>query len=147
MVEIRLASEVPSLIITTEENEATNFVTPGKIITKETGFMRQVLLSLNLCSMLLMLLFTAYRGHGTYMQDDCLYASVAGVVERVNQLISVRPLKSRYYGEIGDVVIGRVTEVQQKRWKLDTNSRLDSVLLLSSVNLPGGEQVKPKFFW
>jgi len=119
MVEIRLASEVPSLIITTEENEATNFVTPGKIITKETGFM---------------------RGHGTYMQDDCLYASVAGVVERVNQLISVRPLKSRYYGEIGDVVIGRVTEVQQKRWKLDTNSRLDSVLLLSSVNLPGGEQ-------
>lgn len=79
------------------------------------------------------------RGHGTYMQDDCLYASVAGVVERVNQLMSVRPLKSRYYGEIGDVVIGRVTEVQQKRWKLDTNSRLDSVLLLSSVNLPAGE--------
>jgi len=118
MVEIRLASEVPSLVIATEGNAPTKFVTPGKIITRETGFM---------------------RGHGTYMQDDCLYASVAGVVERVNQLISVRPLKSRYYGEIGDVVIGRVTEVQQKRWKLDTNSRLDSVLLLSSVNLPGGE--------
>ena len=82
------------------------------------------------------------------MQDDGLYASVAGVVERVNQLISVRPLKSRYYGEIGDVVVGRVTEVQQKRWKIDTNSRLDSVLLLSSVNLPGGELVnkmKKKF--
>uniref|UniRef100_A0A8C4UL12 Exosome component 2 n=1 Tax=Falco tinnunculus TaxID=100819 RepID=A0A8C4UL12_FALTI len=29
--------------------------------------------------------------------------------------------------------------VQQKRWKVETNSRLDSVLLLSSVNLPGGE--------
>ena len=29
--------------------------------------------------------------------------------------------------------------MQQKRWKVDTNSRLDSVLLLSSVNLPGGE--------
>jgi exosome complex component RRP4 len=37
------------------------------------------------------------------------------------------------------VVVGRITEVQQKRWKVDTNSRLDSVLLLSSVNLPGGE--------
>lgn len=81
------------------------------------------------------------RGHGTYMQDDCLYASVAGVVERVNQLISVKPLKSRYNGEIGDVVVGRITEVSQKRWKVDTNSRLDSVLLLQSVNLPGGELV------
>ncbi|VDO30431.1 unnamed protein product, partial [Onchocerca flexuosa] len=44
-----------------------------------------------------------------------------------------------YNGEIGDVVIGRITEVQQKRWKVETNSRLNSTLLLSSVNLPGGE--------
>ena len=43
-------------------------------------------------------------------------------------------------GEIGDVVIGRVIEVQQKRWKVDTCSRLHSLLMLSSVNLPGGEQ-------
>lgn len=66
--------------------------------------------------------------------------------EQVNKLISIRPLKNRYNGEIGDVVIGRITEVQQKRWKVETNSRLDSVLLLSSVNLPGGELVGvPKF--
>uniref|UniRef100_A0A1I7XG84 KH_dom_type_1 domain-containing protein n=1 Tax=Heterorhabditis bacteriophora TaxID=37862 RepID=A0A1I7XG84_HETBA len=45
----------------------------------------------------------------------------------------------RYSGEVGDVVIGRVVDVQQKRWKIDTNSRLNSSLLLSSVNLPGGE--------
>lgn len=72
---------------------------------------------------------------------DVLKASVAGTVERVNQLICVRPIKCRYMGEIGDVVVGRITEVQQKRWKVETNSRLDSVLLISSVNLPGGELV------
>ncbi|XP_023392329.1 exosome complex component RRP4 [Pteropus vampyrus] len=44
-----------------------------------------------------------------------------------------------YNGEVGDIVVGRITEVQQKRWKVETNSRLDSVLLLSSMNLPGGE--------
>lgn len=33
-------------------------------------------------------------------------------------------------------------QVQQKRWKVETNSRLDSVLLLSAVNLPGGELVR-----
>jgi len=37
--------------------------------------------------------------------------------------------------------VGRITEVQQKRWKVDVNSKLDAVLLLYSVNLPGGELV------
>lgn len=82
-----------------------------------------------------------YSGHGTYASDDCLKASVAGVMQKVNKLICVRPLKNRYVGEIGDVVVGRVLEVQQRRWKVETNSRLDSVLQLSSVNLPGGELV------
>lgn len=60
-------------------------------------------------------------------------------MEKVNKLISIKPLKSRYVGEIGDVVVGRVLEVGQKRWKVETNSRLDSTLLISSINLPGGE--------
>ena len=51
------------------------------------------------------------RGHGTVMERDSLKATVAGVVERVNKLVSVRPLKTRYTGEIGDVVIGRIREV------------------------------------
>lgn len=81
----------------------------------------------------------ATRGHGTYMEEDKLVASVAGVVERVNKLISVRPLKSRYTGEVGDVVVGRVLEVAQKRWRVDTGSKLHSILNLSSIMLPGGE--------
>jgi exosome complex component RRP4 len=41
-------------------------------------------------------------------------------------------------GEIGDVVVGRITAVSSNRWIVDTQNRLDSVLKLSSVNLPGG---------
>ena len=67
---------------------------------------------------------------------------MAGVIEQIDRLISVKPLKARYNGEIGDVVIGRIIEIAQKRWKVDTNSRLDSILLISSVNLPGGELVR-----
>ncbi|XP_002731965.1 exosome complex component RRP4-like [Saccoglossus kowalevskii] len=99
-------------------SEPRGLVSPGDVITSDTGFM---------------------RGHGTYMEDDKLHASVAGVVERVNKLICVQPLKTRYNGEVGDVVVGRITEVGQKRWRVDTNSRLNSILMLSSVNLPGGE--------
>eukprot|EP00049_Salpingoeca_infusionum_P018842 m.359042 g.359042 ORF g.359042 m.359042 type:complete len:270 (-) comp18383_c0_seq1:326-1135(-) len=97
--------------------ESTLLVTPGDVVSEEEGLM---------------------RGHGTFLQDGVLYASVAGVVERVNKVVSVRPMRTRYVGEIGDVVVGRVTEVAQRRWKVDTQSRLDSVLKLSSVNLPGG---------
>uniref|UniRef100_A0A8C0E0N6 Exosome component 2 n=1 Tax=Balaenoptera musculus TaxID=9771 RepID=A0A8C0E0N6_BALMU len=95
-----------------------HLVVPGDTITTDTGFM---------------------RGHGTYMGEEKLIASVAGSVERVNKLVCVKALKTRYHGEVGDIVVGRITEVQQKRWKVETNSRLDSVLLLSSMNLPGGE--------
>eukprot|EP00729_Bicosta_minor_P009618 gene9618-17642_t len=96
---------------------APHVVSPGDVITEDTGFM---------------------RGHGTYLLEGKLLASVAGVVEKVNKLISVRPLRTRYVGEIGDVVVGRITEVGQRRWKVDCQTRLDAVLQLSSVNLPGG---------
>jgi exosome complex component RRP4 len=55
-------------------------------------------------------------------------------------LLSVRPLKTRYTPEIGDIVVGRITEVAMKRWKVDVSSKQDAMLLLSSVNLPGGVQ-------
>ncbi|XP_024372197.1 exosome complex component RRP4 homolog isoform X1 [Physcomitrium patens] len=80
------------------------------------------------------------RGHGTQPVNEQLLATVCGVVERVNRLVSVRPLRARYNAETGDVVVGRVTEVGGNRWKVDVNSRKDAELLLAAVNLPGGIQ-------
>lgn len=114
---IRLATDRINTSIAPSQQYPKIF-TPGEVITTHNEFM---------------------RGHGTYEECGVLKSSVAGVREQVNNLISVRPLKSRYTGEVGDVIVGRITEVQQKRWKVETNSRLDSILLLSSVNLPGGE--------
>ncbi|KDN41332.1 hypothetical protein K437DRAFT_258321 [Tilletiaria anomala UBC 951] len=75
---------------------------------------------------------------------DTIYSSLAGLVHRTNRLISVRPLRARYAPEVGDLVVGRVTEVQPgtKRWRVDIHSRQDATLLLSSINLPGGVQRK-----
>jgi len=91
-------------------------VVPGEIICEAAGFM---------------------RGHGTYIENGNLVASVAGIVERVNKFICVRPLKSRFTGDVGDVIVGRITEVQQKRWKVDVQGRQEAILLLSAIDLPG----------
>jgi len=80
------------------------------------------------------------RGHGTYIDQDQVISSVAGTIERVNKLVTVRAIRTRYNPEVGDLVVGRITEVQPRRWKVDANSRQDAILMLSSVNLPGGVQ-------
>eukprot|EP00123_Amoebidium_parasiticum_P020923 comp5872_c0_seq1/m.1732 comp5872_c0_seq1/g.1732 ORF comp5872_c0_seq1/g.1732 comp5872_c0_seq1/m.1732 type:complete len:293 (-) comp5872_c0_seq1:62-940(-) len=100
----------------TEVAATKHLVTPGEVITRDTGYM---------------------RGHGTFTADNALVATTAGVVDKFNKLIVVRPMKSRYNGEVGDVIVGRITEVAQRRWKVDTNGRLDASLMLSAVNLPG----------
>lgn len=96
-------------------------VLPGDLVTTHTGFM---------------------RGHGTFLTPDGeLISSVAGKVVRINKLISVHAPRARFVGETGDVIIGKIIEVQvgQRRWKVETGARLDSVLLLNHINLPGGE--------
>ncbi|EEF37642.1 exosome complex component RRP4 homolog [Ricinus communis] len=80
------------------------------------------------------------KGHGTAERDGEVVATTCGVVERVNMLVYVRSLRSRYKPEVGDIIVGRVIEVAQKRWKLEINFSQDAVLMLSSMNLPDGIQ-------
>lgn len=109
-------------------------VTPGESITSSKEYMRSVFPTFQCCPL------TINSGHGTYVEVDQVMAAVAGTIERVNKLISVRPLNARYVPEVGDLVIGRIVEVGNMRWKVDANARQDAVLMLSSVNLPGGVQ-------
>jgi exosome complex component RRP4 len=51
-----------------------------------------------------------------------------------------RCTQSRYTGNVGDVVVGRITEVGNKLWKVDVNARQEALLPIGSVNLPGGAQ-------
>lgn len=98
-------------------------------------------------------------GHGTFIDQETVISSVAGTIERVNKLVTVRAIRARYNAEVGDLIVGRVTEVwsifglrwdvhsnvrfkvQPRRWKVDANARQDAILMLSSINLPGGVQV------
>eukprot|EP01083_Nonionella_stella_P034333 93982_1 len=105
-----------------EENgdlDGVRYVHPGEVIIPEQGFL---------------------RGHGTMVEAGNLVSVVSGFVEKTNKLISVIPLNSRYRGDVGDVVVGRIAEVGDKRWKVDLHGMQHSVLQLSSIHLPGGAQ-------
>ncbi|KAE8306313.1 hypothetical protein BDV41DRAFT_570036 [Aspergillus transmontanensis] len=94
-------------------------VTPGEIVTDDPQWM---------------------RGHGTYINplSTSIIATVAGTVQKTNKLLSVQPLRARYTPEIGDLVVGRIVEVQSRRWKVDVAAPLLAQLPLSAINLPGG---------
>jgi len=94
-------------------------VTPGQTVTDDPQWM---------------------RGHGTYIapQSTEIIATVAGTIQKTNKLLSVRPLRARYTPEIGDLVVGRIVEVQSKRWKVDVGAPALANLPLSAINLPGG---------
>lgn len=99
------------------DHPISSIVTPGELITEDPIWM---------------------KGHGTYFLADKTYSSVAGTISRVNRLLSVIPLRGRYAPETGDHIIGRITEVGNKRWKVDIGTKQDAILMLGSVNLPGG---------
>lgn len=80
------------------------------------------------------------RGHGTYnpTETTSIHSSVFGTILKTNKLLSVLPLRARYSPEIGDLVVGRIVEVQSKRWKVDVAGPMLASLPLASINLPGG---------
>ena len=96
-----------------------SIVTPGEIVTEDPQWM---------------------RGHGTYTSPtaSAILSSVSGTLLKTNKLLSIAPLRARYTPEIGDLVVGRIVEVQTKRWNVDLSAPLLAHLPLSAINLPGG---------
>ncbi|CAH8590089.1 unnamed protein product [Heterobilharzia americana] len=76
-------------------------------------------------------------GSGTHVSN--IHTSLTGRVRIVNKLVYVEPPKARYFGNVGDTVVGRIVEVEQRRWRVDVNSSLLANLALANVKLPGGE--------
>mmetsp|Transcript_5965 Transcript_5965/g.19383 ORF Transcript_5965/g.19383 Transcript_5965/m.19383 type:complete len:362 (+) Transcript_5965:165-1250(+) len=83
---------------------------------------------------------SSIRGHGSYTSSGRLRASVAGCVERVDKVVTVRGVGGRYVGEVGDLVVGVVREVGHKSWKVDIGATRLATLTLSGVHLPNDAQ-------
>ncbi|KAJ1364295.1 exosome non-catalytic core subunit rrp4 [Parelaphostrongylus tenuis] len=92
-----------------------------------------------LCGQLLAHTSNVLSGHGTYLSENGLLASVCGNKVQYSCLIQIEPLRQKYYPKVGDVVVGRIVRIRKARWKVDINHSIGAILFLSNVNLPGGE--------
>lgn len=81
------------------------------------------------------------RGHGTQLKDGKIASTYFGKLGVTNKLVTVDPMfPLRYSPEVGDVVIGRILNIHNKRWNVELNSKSGAYLSLSAINLPGAVQ-------
>ncbi|CAD25853.1 similarity to HYPOTHETICAL PROTEIN YAZE_SCHPO [Encephalitozoon cuniculi GB-M1] len=81
------------------------------------------------------------RGHGTQLRGSCIASTYFGRPRITNKLVTVDPMfPLKYSPEVGDVVVGRVIGIHNKKWKMELNSKADVYLGLSAINLPGTVQ-------
>ncbi|KAF1812263.1 exosome complex exonuclease Rrp4 [Eremomyces bilateralis CBS 781.70] len=94
-------------------------VTPGEVITDDPQWM---------------------RGHGTTQEEGeyAICSTLAGTLIKTNKLLSVAPLRARYRPSIGDLLVGRIVQVQSRRWLVDVAAPLLAQLQIAAINLPGG---------
>ena len=79
-------------------------------------------------------------GFGTYENSEGkIIANQIGYPALYNRLVCVNQVRGKYIGETSNVVIGRISQVANKRWKVDVGSSQEAVLHLSAIDLPTGE--------
>jgi len=72
-------------------------------------------------------------GNNTYKHDSKIYASRLGLVEYKGKNVQVVALNNFYVPSIGDLVIGKIVEVNLHGWTVDINSPYSAILKASEA--------------
>lgn len=72
-------------------------------------------------------------GKNCYRDGNSIFSKRLGLVHYKGRVIEVIPLSGVYVPEVGDMVIGKVTEVQHSGWIVDINCPYEAYLPLSGV--------------
>ena len=84
-------------------------------------------------------------GEGTEKRDDGIYALIFGLAETSDKLVKVIPLSGVYNPRRGNVVIGKVEEINFNGWRININASETAFLSLMEVpryvNKDGLEEV------
>ncbi|MDI3474655.1 MAG: exosome complex component [Thermococcaceae archaeon] len=68
------------------------------------------------------------NGRGTFREGNRIYSTVTGLVEIRGDLIRVIPLEGPYIPEVGDNVLGKITDVRFSNWSVDIGAPYEANL-------------------
>ena len=123
------------------EGKGSKLTCPGEYLTSSQAYMRcgnQLLYSIT------SKLMRWDSGHGTYVDSEEVIASVAGTVERVNKLVTVRAVRSRSVGQVHCLSLSHNLtrfhgQVQSRGWRSGRRThnwgKLEQVVSWSNKNL------------
>ena len=72
-------------------------------------------------------------GKNTYQEENRIYSSHIGLVNRVGKNVYVVPLKGAYIPVVGDFVFGKIVDMRMSGWTVDINSPYVAFLRTSEV--------------
>ncbi|MBN2368429.1 RNA-binding protein [Candidatus Woesearchaeota archaeon] len=67
-------------------------------------------------------------GQGIYRKGDSLIASLLGLVRIEGKVIKILPVSGKYLPKRGDVIIGKVKDINFSGWSVQTNSAYPAML-------------------
>ena len=70
---------------------------------------------------------------GTYRSGDNVYASRLGLARIDGKVIKIIPLSGNYIPKKGDVIIGRVKDINFSGWSIQTNSAYQAMLSMKDA--------------
>lgn len=93
--------------MTENNHEVRDIVIPGEILTEEASFI---------------------PGRGAIRQGNKIISIYIGLKEIRGKYVNVVPLRGKYRPEIGDKVIGKITDITSVKWRIDINAKDTGVL-------------------
>ncbi len=93
--------------MTENNNEVREIVVPGEILSEDKNFI---------------------PGRGAIRQGNKIVSIYIGLKNVSGKFINVVPLRGKYRPEIGDKVIGKITDVSSVKWRVDINARDTAIL-------------------
>ncbi|MGC8581906.1 MAG: exosome complex RNA-binding protein Rrp4 [Thermoplasmata archaeon] len=84
-------------------------------------------------------------GNGAYYVGNDIYSYYMGIKSIKNNYVNVIPLKSKYFPNVGDIVIGTISEVANSNWMVDINSIYPAFLHVNDVPWKIGKKELTEF--
>lgn len=75
------------------------------------------------------------KGSGLYEEDEKYFACIVGTVNYINKLVYVEPLRGKYTGAVGDLLVGKIKDISNDKWVVEIGSYCKALLSISQTNI------------